>query len=431
MLSIAAAAGDADCVKLCEQYIRKYFGNRLSQCKSLIDVLAWLDHPLALQVLLSIANRFRTKALRQAAEDHVQAIAERQGWTIDELADRTIPDAGFERPLDEVGEPVGTEAVLELDYGPRQFEVRLNDELEPVITVKGENKPVKTPPAPGKNDDEEKAKAAKKVFSDAKKVVKEVVKRQTERLYEALCTQRSWKFDDWQRYLAQHPIVGRICTRVAWTACVEPVDGAEVKFLGCFRPLEDGSLTNENDEEANIPEDARVFVAHSCNVPTQMEEAWLKHFQDYDVTPVFAQFGRAGYNLPPEKKKEAEISDFEGHCLTTFKLRGKALKLGYVRGEAEDGGCFYEYRKPFVSLSMQAIVEFTGSYLPEEDVPAAITKLYFVTVRNDREQSSWVRSKMPLEKVPAVLLSECYNDIKQMAAEGSGFDPKWQEKSYF
>src|SRR5581483_4608566 len=145
---------------------------------------------------------------------------------------------------------------LLLDYGPRQFTVTLGDALEPVITT-AEGKTVKNPPPPAKSDDADKAKAAKKAFTDAKKVVKEVVKRQTERLYEALCTQRSWCFADWQRYLADHPIVGKICVRLAWAAF------AEERFLGCFRPLEDGSLTNEKDEEPAIPADARVRLAHT------------------------------------------------------------------------------------------------------------------------------------------------------------------------
>src|SRR5262249_8227819 len=149
MLALVAAAGNADCVKLCEQYIRKWFGNRLAQCKALTEVLAWIKHPLAIQALLGFATRFRTKAVRQAAQQHIEAWAERDGWTIDELADRTIPDAGFERPVDEAGQPVGDQATLVLDYGPRQFTVTLNDELQPIITT-AEGKTVKAPPAPGK-----------------------------------------------------------------------------------------------------------------------------------------------------------------------------------------------------------------------------------------------------------------------------------------
>lgn len=424
MLAIVSAAGDSNCVKVSEAYIRKWYGMRSAQCKSLIDVLAWIDHPLALQSLLSFANRFRTKGIKELAAEHVTQFAERKGWTIDELADRTIPDAGFERPVDETGQPIGDAACLELDFGPRQFTVSLNDKLEPVVYPKGEDKALKALPTPGKADDEELAKEAKKEFADAKKVAKEVVKRQSERLYEALCTQRTWRFEDWDRYLAKHPIVGKLCVKIGWVAF-----DAEGKLLSVFRPLEDGSLTNENDEEVTLPADALVKVAHSCNVPAKLAEAWAKHLKDYDVEPLFEQFTRPVTQLTDEQLKATEITDFIGHMISTFKLRARATKLGFVRGEAEDGGSFFVYRKTFTSLQLQAVLEFTGSYLPEEDIPASLRELRFVSVAG-RGESRYSMSGVPLSKVPLVLISEVYNDVKRIAADGSGFDPKWQEKAY-
>lgn len=430
MLAIVSAAGDSDCVKLSEQYIRKWYGNRTAQCKALVEVLAWISHPLALQALLSIANRFRTKSIKELAAEHVNAVAERRGWTVDELADRTIPDGGFELPVDENGNPIGDsdKAVLEIDFGPRQFVVSLNDQLETVIFPKGETKPIKTLPAPAKSDDQELAKAGKKEFTDAKKIAKEVVKRQTERLYEALCTQREWRFEDWQLYLAKHPIVGRLCVRLAWIV-FEPGTEEQGKFIGAYRPLEDGSLTNEQDEEVKFPKDAIVKLAHSCNLSNELVAAWIKHFDDYDVTPLFAQFGRQVFIVPEDRLKSTDMTDFQGHLITSYKLRNRAVKLGYVRGEAEDGGCFYIYKKSFNSLEMQAVLEFTGNCLPEEDVPCALKEFYFVALKDSTH--SWSVTKIPLWRVPKVLLSEVYNDVRQIAADGSGFDPKWQEKSYF
>lgn len=418
MLAVVSAAGDAACVRVCEQYIRTWFGQRLAQCKALVEVLAHLKHPTALQVLLSVANRFRTKAVQTLAGEFVTAVAEREGWTIDELADRTIPDAGFAKPED------GGEAVLTLDYGPRQFTVALNDDLEPVIRGDG-GKPVKALPAPAKSDDAEKAKEAKKAFADAKKQVKEAVKRQGERLYEALCTQRAWRFDDWQRYLASHPIVGRLCVRLAWVA---DKAGEAGKRLAVFRPLEDGSLTNETDDAVTVPSDAVVRLAHAASVTPEQAKAWAQHLADYDVTPPFDQFGRAPFVLPDAKKKDTVLKDFEGHRLTTFQMRGKATKLGYVRGEAEDGGWFRVYRKPFPSLALQAEIEFTGNSLPEEDRPAALEGLSFVRIKPDGEAGArWNRTAVELGKVPPVLLSECYNDVKQLAADGTGYDPEWRK----
>src|SRR5262249_14128738 len=148
-------------------------------------------------------------------------------------------------------------------------------------------------------------------------------------------------------------------------------NGDAEKFAGCFRLLEDGTLTNEKDDEVHVEPDAIVRLAHTCNVPTDVEPGWIQHLADYDVEPLFDQFDRPTYTLPEEKRKETSIADFEGYQITTFKLRGKATKLGYLRGTAEDGGVFTTYRKPFSSLGLEAVINFTGSMLPEQEMPAS------------------------------------------------------------
>jgi len=109
MLAIVSAAGDGVCAKSCETYVRNWCSTRTAQSKILLEILAWMMHPLAIQVLLGFANRFRKKMVQKAARAHVQAMAEREGWTLDELADRSIPDAGLVRPTDESGRPTRKE----------------------------------------------------------------------------------------------------------------------------------------------------------------------------------------------------------------------------------------------------------------------------------------------------------------------------------
>ncbi len=188
-------------------------------------------------------------------------------------------------------------------------------------------------------------------------------------------------------------------------------------------------MTDVNDDEFTLNDTDRVMVAHSSLLDEATEQAWKQHLQDYEVPELFKQFGRPTYRLPESLANETEITDFQGHMLTTYRLRGRANKLGWVRGEAEDGGSFSVYHKPFRSKGVDAVVEFTGSYLPEEDIPAAIRELYFIPIQpNSDSVSSWNPNKQKLGKVPPVLLSECYNDVRDMAAEGTGFDPDWEKK---
>jgi len=439
LLAIISAAGDAQCVKTIERYIRTYHGHRLAQSKALLETLGWIEDTNAVQLLLSLANRFRTKAIRKRAEELVRELADRQGWTTDQLADRTIPDAGFEREKDLEGNPVGERTQLVLDYGARTFTVILGDDLQPVIT-RGDGKRVKSLPSKAKDDDPERVNAAKKAFSAAKKTVKEVVKMQAERLYEAACVQRSWPAAEWRRYLAQHPIMGALCRRVVWAAqaskptasasdSAPEASASDSAPLRLFRPLEDGSLTDANDDEFTLNDDDRVYVAHSSLLDDETEIAWKQHLKDYEVPELFQQFGRETYRLPEDLNNETDITDFRGHMLTTFRFRSRATRLGWVRGDAEDGGGFRLYHKPFRSQGVDAVVEFTGSHLPEADIPAAIRELYFTPIRpSDHSAHSWNPNKLKLSKVPPVLISECYNDVKEMAAQGTGFDPEWEKR---
>ena len=131
--------------------------------------------------------------------------------------------------------------------------------------------------------------------------------------------------------------------------------------------------------------------------------------------------------LPKEKAKDTSIEDFEGYLIETFALRGRANKLGYTRGSTEDGGWFMTYEKRFPTLGLVAVIEFTGNPLPEENRTVALLNLSFAS----SEGSSWERAEMMLSQVPAVLVSECYNDLRIIAADGSGFDSDWQKKSEY
>jgi hypothetical protein len=280
------------------------------------------------------------------------------------------------------------------------------------------------------DEDENLVKEAKNQLSKSKKELKSVVKLQTEQLYEAMCVQRSWPQDDWRRYLCNHPIVGLLCQAVVWQAFEPGTADAKEQSITVFRPLDDGSLTDVNDEEVTLTPHCRVRIAHDCNTSAELGRAWLAHLQDYEVQSLFGQFGKTEFTLKDEQKDETHLKDKEGHLLEAFKLRGLMNKLGYTRGQAEDGGWFYCYLKHFPTLELQAVIEFTGNSLPEENRTVALRSLSFI--RNDPELTSGyyytAQSHLPLGQVPEVLLGECWNDVCRAGELGSGFDSDWEKK---
>ena len=411
LLAVAAACAAERAAPAAQRYLKEWYGTRAAHGKALIAMLAWIEHPSATQLMLSIGSRFRTKSFQEEATRQAEMLAERKGWTLAELADRTVPSAGF----DDTG-------TMDLSYGNRVFTARLLPDFK-VELFNPEGKKITALPDPRQDDDAELAKDAKKAFSASKKELKSIVELQTDRLYEALCTERDWPFADWRSYLQQHPVLRHLVQRLVW---VEVEDGLVVRS---FRPLDDGTLTDREDNPVELADEARIRVAHDSLLDADEVQAWLGHLADYEVKPLFQQLGKGVYALPEDKKQADEIKDFEGHLLEAYALRGRALKLGYTRGASEDGGWFYVYQKRFPTLGLEAVLQFTGNPLPEENRTVALIGLSFS--RSGGQSDSWSRGKVPLAKVPKVLLSECYNDLRLVAAEGSGFDPDWQKKSEY
>lgn len=401
LLAVVAVCASPYVAAPVARYLNTFCSTRTSQGKALIAMLAWSEQPTATQLLLATARRFPTRSLQDEAIVHTRALAQRKQWTPAQLADRTLPTAGF----DETG-------TLELSYGERTFRARLLADFT-VELCNPDGKIITALPDPRPEDDAELAKASKQAFAAAAKAVATVVQQQTEMLYEAMCTGRGWSFADWSLHFQQHPIMGRLVQRLIWTQ----VEEGEV--LATFRPVEEGRLIDAAGGSLTLPAEARVRLAHDSILSAQTVFDWQQQVLVRGIEPLFAQWGNGIYAVSEDNAELTSIEDFQGHLIETFALRSRAVKLGYTRGESEEDGWFFTYEKHFTGLGLLADIRFTGNHLPETNRPVALLDLSFY-------QAGEV---LPLSEVPTVLLSECYNDLRLIAAKGSGFDGQWQAKT--
>ncbi len=410
VLALAAHAPAHEAVTLLQQYMRDHYPRR-SQIEAMLEGVAGGNDPVVIQLLLGLSRRYRTASVQDKARALVQQIAERNAWTQEQLADRTIPTAG----LDDSG-------TLALQYGERLFTVTLDAAMKPELR-NPEGKAVKALPEARQSDDAALVKEAKAQFSTHKKELKQVVDLQAARLFEAMCTGRAWPQDEWRQYLHGHPVMGRLVQRLVWLE----VDAAGA-VRGSFRPAEDGSLLDVHDDEVALAPDSLLRVGHASLVAADAAKAWLAHFKDYKLAPLFPQMDRTP---PPVVFTDAkgravtQVADRLGWVSDTFTLRGTFTKLGYQRAQAEDGGFFYQYTKEFASAGVRVAMEFSGNTLPEENVPAALKTLAF----EDTRASGWGADRaIALAKVPPVLLAEAYADYLTVAQACAGFDADWEKK---
>jgi hypothetical protein len=410
ILALAGACCGGQAAATAGRYLAKWPRKRAGQCRALVQMLAWVDHPAAMQLLLAVSSRFRPATVQDEARQLSMALAERKHWTLEQMADRAIPCAG----LDEKGE-------LQLSYGVRGFTARLDAQLQ-LSLVDSAGKPLKTLPAPRKADDAALAQEARKTFSAATKELKSILQIQRQRLYEAMCVQRGWSFEDWDLCLHRHPVMRHLCQRLVWAAVREGESAL------CFRSLADGSLTDAHDNAVRLQSGHRISLAHQTGLPAEACRDWEQHLADYEVQPLFPQFGLPSPSLSPGQPQQTDLGDFKGYLIDAFTLRGKAGGLGYNRGLALDGGVFYEYLKPFPSLGINAVIAFTGNAMPEQNRKVALTELYFSPVNDPENPLSERQTRIPLAEVPPHLLCECWNHLRAIAAGGPGFDPDWEKK---
>ncbi len=409
ILALATFAPGHEIVTLLQQYMRDHYQRR-SQIEAMLEGVAPGNDPVVIQLMLGLSRRYRTASVQAKARTLVQEIADRNGWTQDQLADRTIPTAG----LDDTG-------TLALPYGERVFTMVLDAAMKPELR-NPEGKAIKTLPEPRQNDDPAQTKETKALLSTSKKELKQVIDLQTARLFEAMCTGRQWPVAEWREYLHRHPVAGRLIQRLVWLE----VD-AEGAVLQSFRPTEDGSLIDTGDDEVHLSDGAQVRLAHASLVEPATASAWTKHFKDYKLSPLFPQMSRQSPTLAFTDDKGLavnEIRDRQGWVSDSFTLRGAFAKLGYQRAQAEDGGFFYQYTKDFSSVGVRVAIDFSGNTLPEENVAAALKTLSF----EDSKARSWGDNNLPLASVPPVLLAEAYADYLAVGAACTGFDADWEKK---
>ena len=407
VLALASRVNGADAARRVAVFLKAH-GSRVSQAKGLLELLAAIGTGSTLQLLLSAANRSKQRSVQAHAAALVEAVAKRNSWSRCQLADRTVPTGGFD-----------TDGTQELECGESRFYRLQLDARDAVIILNAEGREVKALPGPRIDEERPMIEAAKKRLATARKEVKQVLAAQTERLQEAMCLQRSWTRAEWESFVAGHPIVGRLAARLVWQGL-----DAEGRLVATFRPLGDGSYTDAADSRVDLAMFADIRLAHASLLDEEMVAAWRTHLGTYAVEPPFNQLGRGSMQLGEGQGRERRITDREGWMVESFTLRGSAAKLGYQRGQAQDGGWFVTYEKTYREAGLVAEIEFTGGPLPEESRSTALQSLSFRKLRGGGSGGGQVA----LAEVPPVLLAECWRDLHDIAAKGTGFDPEWQKK---
>ncbi|MCA8960367.1 MAG: DUF4132 domain-containing protein [Planctomycetes bacterium] len=417
LLGLAAAVGPSPdrVVPTAEQFLRQWNGRRMGQCRALLDFVSSIDAPNATSLLVSIAQRFRTKALQKEAIALVEGLAARRGWTRDEFVDRTLPhgDLGPNREVEIAYRSAASGEVT------RRFALRLGADLK--IDIREDGEKWGSLPRARRDEDPESVSEARSTLKSLRQQTKESAKLQTSRLEDALCTGREWSVPLWLEVFRDHPIGSLLAERVVWGLY------REGELEHSFRPLEDRIWTDAHDDTVSVVDDtvasAAIRVAHGLDLSVEERDRWRSHFADYAVAPLLRQLEVEPYELPPERVRDRELTDFQGHLLSGERLQSTLRSLGYTSLVHGWRGRAHYATRHFRSLGIQAVIEHTGFYVDIENPPVALLRLGFFGTDDPID----LEPPRLLGSAPPRVISECYRDFETLARAGDGFDPNWQE----
>jgi hypothetical protein len=297
------------------------------------DALAMLGEigsDAALMHLSELARQTRYDDLRTRADRMLGEVAEQRGLSLDQLADRTVPDLGLDG-----------RARLSLDFGARSFEVRMDDNFQPLLND-GAGKLLKTLPKPNAGDDTGKAAAATTQLKELRKLAKTVAGTQLKRLEAAMCGQRRWAADEFIPFFANHPVLRVFSRPLVWG-----LFDAQDRLEGTFRVNAEGELTDLQDDAFALPDAARVGIPHPLELAAldpALASAWASVLADYELMQPFEQLMRETFTLDDAQRARRGLDHWAGRPVSNAGLLGLETR-GWQRGIG-DGGMVNSFNKP-------------------------------------------------------------------------------------
>lgn len=280
----------------------RYFVNNSSPSLALdtIEILAKYatetKDDMGLVYLNDIATQTGLKyKFREPARQHLVEVAHARRLTKNELQDRLVPS--FD--LNERGQK-------KLDYGARQFTVKLDETLMPYV-VDADNKRLKSIPRLNKNDDQEKATQAKTWYKNFKKDIQKIANQQIKRLEHAMCSGQTWSFKEFEQFFVKHPLMTTLSQRVIWHFSSK--EGKQY-----FRIAEDLTYLDINDDEieTRLIENQRISIVHPLLIDDAELGKWRNVLTDYEIIQSFEQLSRQCFTFNDEELVSNKITRFAG-----------------------------------------------------------------------------------------------------------------------
>lgn len=261
----------------------------------------------------------------------------------------------------------------------------------------------------------------KNEFREVAATLKEAVKSQLLRMETLMVRQFRWPAARWQELYLQHPLLMPFAQLLVWGA-YDP----NGKLVSTFRALEDRTLTDASDTAADLQPGSTVGIVHPLELTDDVRQAWLTHLADYDVVPPFPQLDRPVVRVQPEEGRMLFGEALAGTKINGMTFKGRAERLGWVRGSVCDAGCINYYLKTFPAAGVDVFVGTEGMFVGMDMYSDIDLGRVFFVRHGTVEIGSYVYDEpadatdprlLRFGDVPAIAFSEAMGDLTRIAGK--------------
>jgi hypothetical protein len=379
--------------------------------------------------LAVLKRRVRLAGAQKAIEAALRGAAERAGVARDELEELLVPSYG----LEEVGlrrEALGKLAA-ELAVAGSAVELRY---------LRTDGRRLASAPRAVR----EQYGAEIKELAQAATNIKQMLPAQRDRIEQLYLQQKSWPLDVWRARYLDHPLVGTLARRLIWRF---ERDGQSSTGI-----WHDGRLVRHDGQPlGDLDAITRVALWHPLDSPADEVLAWRDWLAAHEVQQPFKQAHREIYLLTDAERATRVYSNrFAAHIIRQHQFNALCAARGWknqLRLMVDDEYPPAQRLLPAWGLRAEYWVEGAGdNYGTDTNATGTYTYLATDQVRfypldaaqhyahaSGGAYRAWnaagpAQEPLPLEQVPALVLSEIMRDVDMFVGVASiGNDPNWAD----
>lgn len=329
--------GDLVLNKLDALFRKSITDKRLKMAEYVLGALAMIGTDKALRIIEVISRKYASKKpkLSAAALVALDVAAAELGLTKDQLADRIIPDFGFEGMY------------KSFEVGGENYRAFIGKDFK-LQYFNEDNKMRKSLP---RNTD----KLTRSAFRTIEKELRVIAKSQAGRLEKYLCEERTWSVEEWKSFFYGNPILFVYSLQLLWAVFDE-----KDQLITVFYCDEDTDVYDLSDNEVDLAAGKTIRLLHPLHINAETLKKWQDKCFELSLMTIIPQLNRPIFYQQTAERSQGYTNEFlqqkvpkgADHVVSYLPTKGWEKETG-------DGGYVY-FKKKFRSQDILAMPHIEG-----------------------------------------------------------------------